>query len=230
VAKLSDIVGGLLRDLSQSHAVADSHTRQILETYRKDPVLAQFPVPRITIRQATLRLKFLVKDQAPPPPDDDPEEYRAIWAKTLREQIMPRVLDKLDKLDNKAVVAALADRLSQPEVEAAVNFSRLLDETQRAALQDETVSLLVGQFRALPKSVKRYLPQEEQILKVAAEVVATEIPDIQRAAKKLQEVRGAALSKIDVTVNAEDLRQAPESQISEIELTVGLEEIQRGGN
>ncbi|MBI5895367.1 MAG: hypothetical protein HZB24_04930 [Desulfobacterales bacterium] len=230
MAKLSDIVGGLLRDLSQSHAVADSHTRQILETYKKDPVLAQFPVPRLTIRQATLRLKFLVKDQSAPPEDDDPEEYRAIWAKALQERIMPRVLEKLDKLDNKAVVATLAGRLSQPEVERAVTFTRLLDGTQRAALQKETVELLAREFRALPKSVQRYLPKEDQILKVATEVVALEIPEIQRAAKKLQEVRGAALARIDVTVNAEDLRQAPESQVSEIELTVGLEEIQRGGN
>lgn len=230
MAKLSEIVGGLMRDLSQSHAIVDSHTRQILETYEKDPVLSHFPVPRLTIRTATLKLKFLIKDQAAPRPDDDPSDYREIWGKALRERIMPQVMEKVGKLDNRAVVNTLAGRLSQPELEGAVALSRLLNLDQSEELEKQTVELLLRETQGMPKSVLRYLPDRELLSKAAQEVVNQEIPNVQRAVKKLYEARRAALSDIDVTVNADEIRQAPESQVSEIEVTVDMEDIQRGGS
>lgn len=230
MAKLSDIVGGLMKDLSQSHTVVDSHTRQVLETYRKDPVLSQFPVPRLAIRSATLRLKFLVKDQSAPRPDEDPSDYQDIWGKALRERIMPRVMEKVGKLDNRSVVNTLAGRLSQPGLEQAVSLPRLLDPELQGELQQQTLELLLRETRELPKSVLRYLPDQELLVKTATEVVSQEIPDIQRAVKKLHQARSAALSDLDVTVNAEELRQAAASQVSELEITVDLEDIQQGGN
>lgn len=219
-----------MRDLSQSHAVVDEHTRQTLATYEKDPVLSQLPVPRLAIRQATLKLRFVINGQVTAEADDDPEEYRAIWSKSVQERILPGLLEKLGKLDNKAVVLSLSGRLSQPEVSTRIAASALLDEHSRTTLHRETVDAVMAEVRSLPKSVRRYLPTEDQILKAVEEAVTLELPSLQKAASSLQEIRRATLSGLDVSVTTKDIGEAPEAIVSEIELTIGMDELQRGGS
>lgn len=227
---MSDIVGGLMRELSQSHAVVDEHARQTLATYEKDPVLSQLPVPRLAIRQATVKLRFVINAQQTAVEDDDPDEYRAIWSKSVQERILPELLEKVGKLDNKAVVLSLSGRLSQPEVTTRITAGALLDERSSATLHKQTVDAVMAEVRSLPKSVQRYLPAEDQLLKATEEAVALELPSLQKATRNLQDIRRATLSGLDVAVTPREIGETPEAIISELELTIGMDELQRGGS
>lgn len=231
MARLSDIVGGLLRDLAESHAVSDAYTREVLEAYRQDPMLSQFPVPRMAIRQATLRLKFAVTGQAPAPiEDDDPTEYRELWVKALRERLLPQALEAVGRLDNKAVVAAFGKRLSLRSTGDALNdVALLLDPQQGPALQKMTIAFLARQVESLSATARRSL-EGVKLSQAFQEAAARELPELQRAARRIAEARRAAQAELDIAVHSEDLQGLPESQVSEMELTVSLDDVQFGGD
>jgi hypothetical protein len=227
--KLSEIVGGILRDLAQSHAIADAQTRQVLESYRKDPVLSQFPVPRVTIQQATLKLRFAITEHAPGSADEDPSQYRELWGKALRERVLPGFLEVVGKLDNQAVLKGLQTRLAKLDLENRVDAAQVVDSSKLSQLQDATLTVLLGQAEALPKSVRRYLPDAQALQAAAKQVISREMPEVQRAAEALREANQSARSDLEVAVRLDDLKTVPDSQINEIQLTLALEDVERGG-
>jgi hypothetical protein len=64
VAELNTVLGAILRDVAQSRVVADLFSRNVSVEYQQDPILKDFPVPRVEIVQATLDLKFAVTEVA----------------------------------------------------------------------------------------------------------------------------------------------------------------------
>jgi hypothetical protein len=56
--QLSDVLAGLLRDITNARATADVASAALVERYRKDPVLRHFPVPRTEIKEVKIDLRF----------------------------------------------------------------------------------------------------------------------------------------------------------------------------
>lgn len=56
--QLADVLIGLLRDVTQARATADLVSAELVERYRKDPVLCHFPVPRAEIKEVAIDLRF----------------------------------------------------------------------------------------------------------------------------------------------------------------------------
>ncbi len=226
--KLSAIVGSILRELAQSHTLADAQTRQVFENYRNDPVLSQFPIPRVVIQQATLKLRFIVTQYGTGPVADDPKQYKDLWRQALRERVVPGLLSDIGKRDNTALLDAVQKRLSKTNIEDQIELEQLLNPAKLAQLQQETVKLLVAEVESLPKSVRRLLPESQQLQAAVTRVVDHEMPAVQRAAIALQKANQAAQNNLDVEVRAEELKSVPDSQINELELTVAIEDIARG--
>jgi hypothetical protein len=60
MAKLEQIVGSLLKDISQAQAISDAYSRDLRSTYREDPYLKLLSVPRTEIKEVTVDLKFAI--------------------------------------------------------------------------------------------------------------------------------------------------------------------------
>lgn len=56
--QLSEVLSGILRDVTKVRLEADKASAELVEIYRKDPVLQCFPVPRVEIRDLNIQLKF----------------------------------------------------------------------------------------------------------------------------------------------------------------------------
>jgi hypothetical protein len=61
MAKLSTVLGTVLRDLAHSRVISDTFSRDISVEYEEDPILRLFPVPRIEIKEVTISIPFTVK-------------------------------------------------------------------------------------------------------------------------------------------------------------------------
>lgn len=228
MAKLSNVVGGLMRDLAQSHSVSDAYTVETLEAYRRDPLLAQFPVPRMAIREVQLKIRFAVAAVQDPPTEPDPTESRNLWLKAVQERILPQALTAVGLADNKTVVDAFKRRLEAPEASLAVDAADVLATDRLEALRKATLSFLQEQVASLPASAKRSVDRID-LLPELEKVVARELPEIQRAARQLEAARVAAQSDLDVVVTSDALGSLPDSRISELNVTVAMDDVQFGG-
>ena len=116
MAKLSEILGGILKDVMAARTTADYLSRDLLETYQKDPVMALMPVPRVTIRQLDLSLKFAVSEHTPSRFDEiDESKVKALFVKELKRAAFVPVYER-----------ALTDRNLAPQLRAALKA--LLDK------------------------------------------------------------------------------------------------------
>lgn len=60
MAELTQVLGTILKDVAHSRVISDAFSRDISVDYAKDPILVNFPVPRVEIREASIQLKFAV--------------------------------------------------------------------------------------------------------------------------------------------------------------------------
>jgi hypothetical protein len=226
--KLSNVLGGLLRDLAQSHSISDAHAIDTAETYRRDPLLAHLPVPRMAIREAHLKLRFAVADVQDPVVEADPDELRDMWLRTVSEQIVPKALTEVGRIDNKRVVAAFNKRLASSAAGSFVDPDAILGEGREDELVKSTLQFLAAQVESLPPSTRRSV-ENTDLDATFERVVRAEMADLRAAARQLEQARRAAQSDINVLVTTETLGAVPEAQISELDVTVTMEELQFGG-
>ncbi len=59
---LEDILGAVLKDLLKARAAADAVSADLRGEYQQNAVLSQLSVPRLTIGQATLTVRYVVND------------------------------------------------------------------------------------------------------------------------------------------------------------------------
>ena len=62
MAELYQLIGAVLRDVSQARFMSDLYSRQISFTYERDSLLRRFPVPRTEINEVEFNLPFVVTD------------------------------------------------------------------------------------------------------------------------------------------------------------------------
>lgn len=62
MAELNQLIGAILRDVSQARFVSDMYSRQISFTYENDSLLRRFPVPRAEIDEVEFNLPFVVTE------------------------------------------------------------------------------------------------------------------------------------------------------------------------
>jgi hypothetical protein len=60
MAKLKQVIGAILSDLSKGQAISDAYSRDLKTSYREDPVLKLISVPRTEIKNVTIDLKFAI--------------------------------------------------------------------------------------------------------------------------------------------------------------------------
>lgn len=227
MTKLSNVVGGLMRDLAQSHTISDAYTVELLDTYQREATLSQLPLPRMSIRGAQLTLRFAVAAVQDDVVGLNPDELRELWLRTLRDRVVPRALREAGRLDNRRVVGAFEKRLAVAGAKEAVDPDALLGDGREPELVDSTVKYLHRLTQSLPVSIRRSF--ENTDLPEAFERIArAEMPELRASARQLEQARRASQADLNVSVTTEALAALPDSQISQLVLTVSMEEIQSG--
>lgn len=62
MAELYQVVGAILRDLSQARVTSDIYSREVSIFYERDSLLRYFPVPRTEISSVEIDLKFAIRE------------------------------------------------------------------------------------------------------------------------------------------------------------------------
>ena len=62
MAELKAVLGAILVDIAKARVASDICTRDVSLEYAKDPILSEFPVPRVEIKEASIELKFAINE------------------------------------------------------------------------------------------------------------------------------------------------------------------------
>jgi hypothetical protein len=60
MAKLNQIIGAILTEITKAQATSDAYSRNLKSSYREDPFLKLLSVPRTEVKNVTIDLKFAI--------------------------------------------------------------------------------------------------------------------------------------------------------------------------
>lgn len=221
MARLGSVVGGILKELAQARAIADRHSRELMGEYERDPVLSAFSVPRITIGEVNLTLRFTVNDleeEAPTAPDY--ARLASDWQHRTNSVLVKKTVERLGvpvDLAGKAVGGLKSKAAVSDELTAAIAAPG------RRAAQLSTDELLEG-WSTLPGDLRRALGNKQEFRRELLATAEAELSNFLADQAKLTDLRSALASKIDVGIRAADLPSDPQ-HIHEMTLTVRGEDL-----
>ena len=85
---LSQVVGGILKDITQARFTSDAYSRNISRYYEQDPLLRRFPIPRADIEEIEIDLKFSILGMDANPAQS---EQREVSLANVFERISTRI-------------------------------------------------------------------------------------------------------------------------------------------
>lgn len=225
MATLAEVLGGIVADVTRACQLADRLARDSVEAYTLDPLLAAFPIPRVTLKDANLKLRFAVGEVTEQDLGKQAEaEARDLWKQRLVTELFPQVLGA--DTDPNSVKAAqgrlLAAKTPHFDIAGALRGST-------ANLVKAASTFISREYAKLPVSLKKKLPASRLI--VAA--LNRELPKAARqfipTLKALEGAKVAAQTNLQVLIRKEELERTSEHAIHEITFTLTLDNIQAGG-
>jgi hypothetical protein len=228
VPRLGEVLGGLLTDVVRARLAADALTADALDAYRADRVLASMSVPRVTVSDMTVRLRFLVSDVTVPetrPVDLGRAQDR--WNVVMRERVIPQLLRGRE---GDEALREDVQRLREPlETEPIVVDPDLLS---RAAnddvdpLADVTAAALLDRVRALSTAARRRLGTIAQLREELQRGVRPELALFIERLRQAQAVEQSLGSRLQVEVVSDLLQHTPAESLQQLEVTVSIADVE----
>jgi len=234
MAKLTDVLGALLRDVAESRIQADLFSRQASIEYLNDPVLKNFPVPRAEVRVADIDFRFAVATATRTPVPTDKIIRAAVQSR------IPELNSALLKIPFKALrtqpvtsARPLGELFaaSRPELEKAwtENFTETVQSRVENGLEGlktvgkDLATVALKGLREVSRSgnVAVFVGTDAQ--KLFQERAQSWADRLQGELKEVTTDSEEEPLQLEALITREDLAEIPEHALSQIKLTVVIE-------
>jgi hypothetical protein len=228
VPRLGEVLGGLLTDVVRARLAADALTADALDAYRADPVLTSMSVPRVTVSNMTVRLRFLVSDVTVPEPRPlDIERAQDSWNVAVRERVLPQLLqgregDPALREDGQR----LREALEAEPIVVDPDLLRRAVNGDAEPLADVTVAALLDRVRGLSTAARRRLGTLTQLREELQRGIRRELALFTERLRQSQAVEQALGSRLQVEVVSELLQQVPVESLQQLEVTVSIADVE----
>jgi hypothetical protein len=228
VPRLGEVLGGLLTDVVRARLAADALTADALDAYRADRVLASMSVPRVTVSDMTVRLRFLVSDVTVPEPRPvDLGRAQDGWNVVVRERVVPQLLR--GRVGDEALREDVQRLREAIETEPIVVDPDLLGRAVNGDLDplaDVTAAALLDRVRALSTAARRRLGTIAQLREELQRGVRRELALFIERLRQSQAVEQSLGSRLQVEVVSDLLQQAPAESLQQLEVTVSIADVE----
>lgn len=225
--KLSELLGGLITDVTQARVTADLATRQYADLYARDPLLSRFPVPRVTVREVTLSMKFAVAQYKELDFQKiDLNSVHLLWKNRLQKAVLLDTFgaaihpQKLSAATIEHLQAALR-KVDDP----SFDFGTALAGDTRLLLS-KSANYIVAAKKELPPDQRRLFPTVAELGRFARSSAMRELKDNMSRMRQIAIARQASELDLQVLVKETDLAEVPESQLSEFSLTLVMDDVE----
>ncbi len=234
MAELNEVLGAILKDVAESRVKSDVFSREVSMEYLQDPILANFPVPRVEIKQASIQLRFAVNsvEQKSLDPRKLLGEKVQLTASKLANKVFEAVLMKAS---NREEVIALIKQKNIPIKEQLLQKAiTILNNSLDNLIEDpdRQVAPLTKKLQSSLEELMRQHPDMWKLLTKSARVgeirkaMTESLGDgVQAFAQQAKDAIAAAQqtqSIVDVAVTAEELANIPDTVLSEIGLVTEI--------
>ncbi len=234
MAELTQVLGAILRDVAQSRVLSDTFSRDISIDYANDPILVNFPVPRVEIKQASIQLNFAVNSVEHKPVDTDSLVRVAVsrLAGQLGEQVFARVVLENPKRDQLEAIlkergldlpAKLADAAQSAILGDSSALAATLQGNPDALLKKLQADLLAAlaadeAFYATLRKVSLVRDLREIVTSTTTPAVAGFVQELKQAVSNA----GTGTFSVDVAVTRGDLADVPETILSHVSIVTEI--------
>lgn len=222
MARLGSVVGGILKELAQARAIADRHSRDLVSEYERDPVLSTFSVPRVTLGEITLTLRFAVNDlEEEPSIAKDYTHLAAEWQRHASKVLVEKSVERLSvtpELRTRAVGGFKAKVIASEAMVEAITKS-----PKRAA--QLTTDALLEQWNGLPLEVRQALGGKTEFRRALLATAEAELTTLLLRENRLDDLRQVLASRLDIGIRTAELPENPQ-RIHEMTLTLRGEDLE----
>jgi hypothetical protein len=132
MADLRDVVGAILRDVTEARGQADLAVRDLVSSYAKDPILRAFTIPRTEIRDLKIDLKVAVRSV-----DDSPDD-RARKEQRVRDIVRSSIASLPFPIDPRSEVSIIKMGLLSPSSESVEKELASSAKSEATRVAEET--------------------------------------------------------------------------------------------
>jgi len=227
VPRLGEVLGGLLTDVVRARLAADALTADSLDAYRADPVLSSMSVPRVTVSDMTVRLRFMVSDVAVPEPRPlDLARIQNLWNIAVRERVLARLMQGREDEAVREDAQRLREALEAEPIVVDSDLLRRALDGDTSPLVDSTVSTALDRVRALSSGSRRRLGPVSQLREDLQREATHEAVAFAERVRQEQSIEQALGSRLQVEVVSNQLEQAPAQTLQELEITVSIADVE----
>ncbi len=245
MAELYQIVGAMLRDITQARVMSDLYSRSISRRYEQDSLLRRFPVPRAEISELEIDLSFALSRVAIDPSRHDALNARISsiledYSATLIRGIIDRLKDRADRLKGrKDLTTAQTNALNAFDAKfLSTEFRDLLRGRLLRYFEDNQTKLIDASGNlnvdATVEAIKQFTlqlaqetPEVSQLLAILKEEVQKAWDDIlTNVSERLQSMQGEIHEafkstvefKVEVEVDAATLAGRAPDTVSTVKM------------
>lgn len=227
--RLGDVLGSVLAEAARGRVAADSLTRDLVAVYRDDPVLSLMSVPRVTVKQMQVTLRFAVEDF-----DEGPQQYvqpvvgegdKAAWERTLAERVLPRLLEAQGPTLSGEEMRRVRDAAGAEAPSVATDRLVAAATGDPQALVDESVEAVVARIRSVPTALRRRLGTLAQVREQIRPEIAVEVETFLAGYRRKEDIRRILGSRLDVAVRGGDLSAVAPEVVQEVTVTLEMSDL-----
>lgn len=227
MADLAEFLGTILRSVTQARVTSDLFARDVSRQYQKDPVLIDFPVPRLEVREASIRLRFAVNalERRDVPLAELARAVVQEEASALAGQIRREVIEASP--EREAILQALASKEIDlvKALPAAIERAALEGSVLEAALAGRPAALVrnlqaaVNALLLEDVALRRLITRRAGVQAVRERIRQRATETAERLVNQVQAVREASARQavsVNAAVTRKELAEVPEPLLSEI--------------
>ena len=225
MAKLSEILGGIAKDITQAQITSDLVSLEYLQQYQQDDLLKLMEVPRVRIRDIQVNLKFSINQaQAPQLSDNAKLKVAGIWNNQVDSQVIPKAIASLvednNTRDSLTKVLLQSSKLGTRPVYQA---DKILDVND-ASVAKETEDYVSDLVKSLPTNLRKELPTLTEVRRAVNRVASENLELNKSQLNKIAVAQSVEDFDLDIIVEQDGLHTTPENQIHEITLSLDIDD------
>ncbi|GAB4574498.1 MAG: hypothetical protein Kow0077_21370 [Anaerolineae bacterium] len=234
MAELTQVLGAILKDVAQSRVISDLFSRDASLQYAQDPILVNFPVPRVEIKEASIQLKFAVNAVEEAPVDTDSLTQAGITqlADDLSTRMYAVLVEESEKredleafleeqgIDLPALVSDVVVRQvkANPQMVATALGSK--PQVLAKKLDAEVLNALRGH-----EALWAMLRKTTRVRDLREQITANTLPSVNRFVEDVAGAISAAGRQalhVDVAVTREELADLPDVVLSHVSIVTEI--------
>ncbi|GAB6274940.1 MAG: hypothetical protein STSR0004_18050 [Peptococcaceae bacterium] len=225
MASLGEVLGALISQVGKGRGQADLAVLEVAEVYRNHPLLAEFPVPRMTLDEVVVELKMSIAAT--------PVSGRFLAPKARSEVLAQLGKRAEDLINTEPFLKDLGRECPELKVvwkdvqkEVLQRLTEIIPaeiEIEPKAIACSVASLIRGQLVEAMLAQEARVPAEKALSILKKEVSRLEtklVPQIQENISKVLQAQPPLTDRLEVLIAASELENIPPEKITVMKLTL----------